>query len=400
MPNNLTLIHLLSAQPMPNLLPMLALKPARVIQICSDHERFRQGAQHLEAAAGELGLNCEFIRENLPSTSPNPTEIRTATAKYLERFPGAILNITGGTKLMSLGAYLAVENQAVLYCDTQSKSIQSLGAQPLPESTQSFEQVSEMLTLRAVMAAHGKSPKDWRFDTAKPKQLAFGTTAWQLRTAHAESFNQCQFSKHIRNFFRSDRGKIPGSADKLKALVAADICSAIPGDIPPAVRDYLRAAATAGYLLEEPNGAFHLSPGPDNRKKLRSHVESIANLLDGSWLELAVLSFIGSNSPRHLDPHWSVEPTGATESEYGETDLVVIDSHRAALQVISCKTSLSQPLEHLEGLRTRADNLGGSHSIPTLAILKANDEKQLRQWGKLLRVKILIGPEIPDYFQS
>jgi hypothetical protein len=397
------LFHLVSEQTMPNLLPLLALRPRRVIQICSNEPRIRQGALRLEAAAKEAGSDAKFQIHEIASTSPLADQIKHAHKQLLSIFPGGVVNLTGGTKLMSLGAYLGASefhDVAILYCDTAGKAFVQVGRKTLPAWTPTFQEVVRSLTLRVVMAAHGNAPDSWRFDTANASLLEFGSRSWQLRIHHAEDFLSCRFGDSIRSFYRSDRGKIPSSADRLKALMEADLTSSIVGVLPEAVTSFLTAAAVAGLLVRLECGGFRLADGPAGKDKLRSHVERIANLLDGSWLELAVLDFI-SRSASHLDPHWSVEPLGANSTAYGETDLIAVNSGHAALEIISCKTALKQPLEHLEGLRTRANNLGGSHAIASLAILHAGnqaEQERLRRWGKLLKVNILIGHEIPRHF--
>lgn len=399
------LLHLVSEQTMPNLLPLLALRPRRVIQICSNDPRIRQGALRLEAAAREAGSDAEFQIHEITSTSPSADQIKHAHKQLLSIFPGGVVNLTGGTKLMSLGAYHGASefhDAPILYCDTASKAFIQVGKNSLPPWIPTFDAVVRTLTLRIIMAAHGNAPASWRFDTASDSLLEFGNRSWQLRTRHTDDFQVCRFGDSIRNFYRSDRGKIPSSADKLKALVEADLASSIAGELPEPVTAFLSAATEAGLLVHLDGGGFRLADGPSGKDKLRSHVERIANLLDGSWLELAVLDFI-TRSPLHSDPHWSVEPLGANSTAYGETDLMAVNVGHAALEIISCKTSLKQPLEHLEGLRTRANNLGGSHAIATLAILHAGtppEQERLRRWGQLLRVNILIGQEIPRYFSK
>jgi hypothetical protein len=197
----------------------------------------------------------------------------------------------------------------------------------------------------------------------------------------------------IRGFFRSDKGRIPKHRATLEALIAADILGAFPDPLPAPVHEYLAAAVTAG-LLRKDGDALHLALPPAGADP-RSHVERIANLLDGSWLELSVLEFM-SRSPRFADAHWSVEPRKSEPDAFGETDIVCLTLPQGALQVISCKTVLRQPLEHLEALRERGTTLGGRFARATLAVLDVRPEEaeRLRRWGRLLNVEILAGKEI------
>jgi hypothetical protein len=400
--NALTLIHLVSEQPMPNLLAIIAVRPERVIQIASQDLRFVAVGDHLIQAADALGIDAEFRSMVIPSSHPSPEDVRYLIKQMVSVFPNAVVNITAGTKLMSLGAFQGASEFRIpiLYCDSVRREFVRVDASHSSLVSAPFDAVARSLNLKAVMAAHGKAPGDWKFDTASPAQINFGRIAWELRAPVSPAFDRGSYGEPLRAFFRSDKGRIPGKPATLQALASANILDALPSVPSDEVLAFLDAAAEAGFLERRKVG-FRLARGVSVSSKLRSHVERVANLLDGSWLELSVLHF-AAQSGRHQDLHWSVEPSaaGAKAAEYGETDVVAIDSDRSTLEIISCKTGLSQPLEHLEGLRTRANNLGGSHAIATLAVLRHQDEAKLRQWGRLLRVNVLIGDEIPRYFTA
>lgn len=405
MPDQLTLIHLVSDQTMQNLLPLLAIRPKRVIQILSKEPRFGNIAQSIEHAAKSAGQTPEFLQALLPDRQSDVDSVHYTIKQHLSVFPTAIVNLTGGTKLMSIGAYLgASEFPAVpiLYCDTVNKQFIQAGKASLPADLPTFDEVATTLNIPTVMAAHGKSEADWKFDEASPKQLQFGETAWQIRNQNPNSF--AGFGKSLRDFFRNDRGRIPTRAGSLQALATADLTSAFKDDLQPPVLDFLDAAAEAGFLCKLTDGGYRPADGPVSTNPLRSHLEKIANILDGSWLELAVLAFV-SASPNYCDARWSVEPSknGQASAAYGETDLIAVNTKHCSLEIISCKTVLDKPLEYLEGLRTRATNLGGSHAQATLALLNAgatNEQTRLRCWGKLLKINVIIGDEIPRYFQQ
>jgi hypothetical protein len=168
--------------------------------------------------------------------------------------------------------------------------------------------------------------------------------------------------------------------------------------LPPPVLEFIEAAITAGILVKDGDGRVHIAvSGTD--PSLHSQVERAANLLDGSWLELAVLDFV-NRSPHFTDAHWSVEPrrhAGAAETaSFGETDIVCLRLPAGSLEVISCKTTIEKPLEHLEALRERSTHLGGRYARAALALLFASpaQETDLRRWGRLVDVDILIGEEI------
>ena len=399
--NPVTLIHLVSQQTMQNVLPALALQPERIIQVRSQGDVFARAAQATRAALEEAGLKAEVLDWPLKTEFPEMEDTRRAMKYWLPLYPAAVVNLTGGTKLMSAGALLGAREfsgTSILYCDTDRRKFVFLAdGFPLPQIPD-FEAAAARLTLRIVMAAHGKSPADWRFDTAPEPWLEFGRQAFDLRWQERAAFEAAGFSRQVRAFYRSENGRVPKSAGKLEALLEADLMGAFAGELPLPVLHFLESAAAAGVLTKDARGAFRLAPPPDG-KNLASHVERAANLLDGSWLELTVLDLVRRN-PSVADPHWSVEPqksaTQPDAASFGETDIVCLRLPQGSLQVISCKTRVEKPLEHVESLRERATHLGGRFAKATLAILFATEPQavNLRRWGRLLGVEILIGPEI------
>lgn len=394
-----TLIHLVSEQTMQNLLPLLALEPKRVIQIRSCGERFRNAAERIEAATRAAGLHPVFEEIELPSGFPEVSDVSEAIGRALSQYPSAIINITGGTKLMSLGAFLGADlsGTPMLYCDSEQQRFISPRKAMLP-TLPSYADITRRLNLKIVMAAHGVSPDQWRFDHAGKAQLAFGQKAFELRFGAHEAFEACQFSTRIREFFREGKGRVPSSSTRLRPLLERDLTQSISDPIPPEVHSFFRAASEGGYLESLPDGGWKLAAAPSNDSKtLRSHVERIANLLDGSWLELAVLNQV-LRSSSFSSACWSVEPSKAKHDDsagFGETDIVALSQPDGHLQLISCKTALSQPLEHLEAMRERSQHLGGRFARATLALLfpKPGQADKLRRWGHLLSVRVLFGEE-------
>ncbi len=401
-PAPITLIHLISEQPMANLLPLMAVRPDRVIQITSNQKKFCDIAAHLERAAHTAGITATFEVLHLHSKNPQPSEVATAIQPFASTSAITIANVTGGTKLMSLGAYLAASETStpVLYCDTQEKQFLLILGEDFPTPIKTFSEVAAELSVPIIMSAHGKAPDHWKFDSASATQVTFGKLAWDIRSSSKESFDRNRFGNPLREFFRSERGKIPSRPDAIFALSRANILDAFSPDPSPEILQFFNAATQCGFLQSQGEG-FCVAALPAEKNRWKSHLEKIANLLDGSWLELSVLHF-AYQSKRYRDIHWSVEPSssGSQNADFGETDVVAVNVDRASLEVISCKTGLTQPLEHIEGLRTRANQMGGNHAMATLAIFHADQAlvPKLRQWGDFLKVRILIGEEIPAYF--
>jgi hypothetical protein len=393
-----TLLHLVSEQTMQNLLPILALKPNIIVQVRSRSEKYHQAAEKLKNAVHAMSktllyrdLNPEFFDWKIDEDSPSVERSKSKVGEALSLWPGAIVNITGGTKQMSVGAYLAADYQRelMLYCDTAERRFVPAGKYPLPKLP-SFQTVAASLTVEAVMAAHGTPPANWKFDRATDALRAVGRTGYAARLTDPSGCRA--FGETVREHFRLGGNRIPNSPSKLKDLVNKPLPAAAP-----ALNDFLDALVAASMLCREGSNGYKPAVPPE-----KSKVEQLANLLDGSWLELYVLDLLLARTDRWSDPHWSVEPRQPSEAAFGETDVVCVNVDSAALQIISCKSSLRQPLETLEALAQRRRDMGGTFAKATLAVLHVadNERQKLTNWARLLNVELLIGDEITAAFTT
>lgn len=389
-----TLLHLVSEQTMQNLLPILALRPNVVVQMRSRADKFHRAAANLKNAVNTIrdtllyrDLKPEFHEVVIDADSPSAEQTEVRIREQLARYPSAVVNITGGTKLMSLGAWKAARDQhPVLYCDTAECRFVQVGAMQLP-TLPPFEQIAASLTVAAVMAAHGVAPDTWKFDRATEPLRIVGRVAFGCRQANEQAFRA--FGDAVRRHFRREGERIPSGAQKLQELIAQPLPAA-----QPSVRPFLQAIADAGLLIKRGDDFYpHVEPRRDK-------VEQLANLLDGSWLELYVVDLLLNRNDLWSDPHWSVEPKHAEEVAFGETDVICVKVPAAALQIISCKTALRQPLETLEALAQRRRDLGGTYAKAALAVLlvRENERAKLTNWAHLLNVELLIGDEISRAF--
>lgn len=394
--SEITLIHLVSEQTMQNVLPTLALRPKRIVQVRSRESKFNKSVESLINAINTIcntekyrNFRPEFCEAVIDSDSPSAEETEALIRSLLPQFPPAVMNITGGTKLMSLGAWRATADHCpVLYCDTAKRRFIKVGSIPLPP-VPPFEQIATSLTVAAVMAAHGVAPDNWRFDRPTEALRKVGRVAFDCWKTDEQAFRG--FAEAIRIHFRNEGERIPSGLRKLKELVEQPLPVA-----PPPVQPFLQAISDAG-LLSNRDGSFY--PSVEAR---RDHVERLANLIGGSWLELFIIDLLLNQPHLWTDPHWSVEPKRAEEVAFGETDVICVNVPAAALHIISCKTSLRQPLETLEALAQRRHDLGGTFAKATLAVLsvRENERAKLKNWAKLLNVKLLIGDEIvSNYLQ-
>jgi len=126
-----THVCLVSAQPLPNLIPILHqdLRPRRVVLLVSDD--MQQRARTLGEILPQWGLAVE----SRPVSHTDGDAVRKAVEAVLAERKGerVVLNVTGGTKIMALAAYEAfrVAGQPVFYVDTDSDEIRFLWEGPV-----------------------------------------------------------------------------------------------------------------------------------------------------------------------------------------------------------------------------------------------------------------------------
>jgi len=252
-----------------------------------------------------------------------------------------------------------------------------------------------------LMAAHGKNPRGWRHDTPTAALKAFGLTAFEVR--HTRWKELADFNRALRAHFYRNRGKVPDNVNGIIGDSLPSSCSASE----PGVR-LLESAVTAGLLRKRDSDFLVIArpghPGASARERAkhkRREVERVANLLIGSWLEVALLAML-ENHPRYQNPLWSVEPKRRDDTDFGEMDLVCVDQRTASLRYLSCKAVLDDPLEHLEAVGDRAHRVGGSHAAGTLVLFHPKDAEQelkINGYAKRLRIDAAIGaPQIMKEF--
>lgn len=401
---NFTLIHLVSEQTLQNLLPIMALRPHRIVQVRSRGRNLSQ-SRSIEAAIRHLckensdfvGYTPRFVDHELTEAHPTLNQVYADLAQRFSDREKTLLNYTGGTKMMSVGAFqLALQrNIPTVYCDTVKRRFvwapEKSGFKGLD-----FDTLATLLTVSLIATANGQAPDSLRSKDFSNELLTFGRIAWRLKSKPTRKFNE--FEGFVRKHFRCDDDRIPSSRAKLDELLRRPL----PIVHDEKVLEFVQAAASNGLLNGEGTDFFPICRSSDRRGQ-RSELETLSNLLGGSWLELFVVDLL-SLSHHFGDVRWSLEPVRLQDRALGETDVVCVDRQTCRLLVISCKQSLQQstPLEHMEALVQRTRTLGGSHARPVLAVLRVRPDEQekFRHWAKSLGVDLLISDQIIARFQS
>ena len=195
------LFHLVSDQTMQNILPILALKPARIVQVISDasNPRFTAPAERIRHTLALAAQKIPAFRwqldwlpyVDLRSSAPTISVARDAVTASLKEHPSAVVNYTGGTKNMSIGAWLAASavGAPTLYCDTP-RSFADCGTSALDVPV-SLAEVAMKLTVPVLLAAQGlKQGEEWNRRGISPQEQQLGEVSYRLTQEHGQEFRQ------------------------------------------------------------------------------------------------------------------------------------------------------------------------------------------------------------------
>lgn len=378
------LAHLIGEQTLPNLLATLALRPSRVVHITSDPERFKVPIRNLERALSIAGHKTVTTTLDLHAPDPTPTDVARALAALSSEWRPHIINLTGGTKLMSIGSKVWADENSIpsLYVDTAARSFVSVGKIPLPD-LDPLPLIANRLSLEVILAAHGVPTDKLRAAPPSPAALTFGVEAaraWENDQACAS------WLKLLRN-----QWLLPNDSPNPEAYLRGVAIS-------PASDSLAQAAVQAKWAKIDTGGCFlpalPIGIAGDQMKRSRFVADLFQNLA-GGWFEL-YLAGLMIGSPHFHDVRWGVESPDRPDLALGENDVVALDRRSLSPVFVSCKSSSSfeKPLEHIFSLRQRATHFGGTHAQAVLCIARLHfpdQEKILSAYCRVAGVKLLIG---------
>ncbi|MEA3240591.1 MAG: DUF1887 family CARF protein, partial [Pseudomonadota bacterium] len=165
------LINLVSAQPIPNLIPALDPRFAVTEVILLVTEQMHPQAKRLNRVFKRHDLPCRIWEETAPAFDPQGME--ELCLRVIESFPDGqslILNATGGTKMMALASanlFSSLDRGNVIYVDTAQGLIHFL--YPSKEKAYQLEPVLGISDYLTAYGLHPKKPhKIWRRGNALP----------------------------------------------------------------------------------------------------------------------------------------------------------------------------------------------------------------------------------------
>lgn len=360
------ILQLIGGQSWPNFLPLLFFKPEKVTFLTSNdsHQEYKKQIQAIIQTCQEMGVKTT-VKETLETKSKNPTIYECNQLLQGKSFD--LINLTGGSKPMALAAHIHSEIHHIpaFYLDTRRYNTPFEHANQASENSTHFptpdqwQSLAKSINVRQALKSQGFHVPEF-FTQPPQNEIDFARTAALLRTKPEDNQRISQFIASLRDkFIKND--KFLDKAPLRNALKSPIITTP---DTPEA--HYLSAAAQHHIIEQADDSTFFLTtldPISANTKELRSAAENNFKLLEGGWFELALYSQLREKQSFH-SIEWSVEPLGETSNLIGETDLVAFNYKTLSLHFISCKTSQihGSNLDHIQGLRKRADKEGGTFS--------------------------------------
>lgn len=405
---SLTLIQLISEQTIQNLLPILRLKPRRLIHLVTPRTAARSA--FLLAAARAAGIDPGM--ETIPlSAMPGIPESFQAVGEVLDKAKSdgqCVVNFTGGTKLMSIGAFAAAQTRKIpsLYVDTQDACFTDGGTSTemteLLAGDWSFTPIRNQLRVDVLGIANGVS----RITGGKP---------WHPLLPLAEYlFDHPVEEAAAHAAWHGPAGIFPNGREPREAKDWLPVFDR-PVLLPVTVA---RLAIDAGFVRPGPSEGEVLLPDSTHDEMKRIVEQHVADFnaryfravapiqhavafLTGGWWEVIVCD-AAHKSGLFRDLRWSVQ-VGERNGLDTEEDVLGVDG--VELLYINCKRGglKARLLPLLEEIRARAATIGGAFNRRFLAVLQTPQGKfaaNLRQQASRLGIRILTRENIhaPDAF--
>lgn len=398
---DLTLIQLISEQTIPNLLPILRLRPQHFVHLWTPktETQAKQLEEVIRILAPGSGLKTVELSEMPRMTESYEKVIEEIGA--VEAGSQAVVNFTGGTKLMSIGAYAAALAKGVpsLYVHTEGACFLDGATSPqmaeLLDNDWGFGSILDRLKVHILGRANGVR----RITPGKP---------WNLYLKLAEHlFNHPDDERLTHAAVLGPAGLIPRGIEPYDAkgwLSILDKPFSVPKDVaelaiatgiarpgslpvelllPDATRKKLERLAGNSYLdLDQ----FFAAKVP---------LQHTIALLTGAWWEVIVCDAL-SKSGVARDIRWSSQ-VGDPRGPDVEEDVLALDG--VELLYISCKRggAGSRLLPFLDEIHSRAAMIGGRFNRRYLAVLQPPRGKvaaDLRERASKLGIRLITREDV------
>jgi len=373
---SITLIQLISEQTMQNLLPVLRLKPMRLVHLATPKTAGRSAFIVDAARQGGIQSSVEVVSLSpMPGIPETFNAIKSAIMNAKRKGTTPVVNFTGGTKLMSIGAYAAAlhrDHKAIsLYVDTEDAVFidgrTADGFGELLEHDVSFMPLRSALTVSTIAVANGRQRVTGGRDWKPLVPLAYHLLAEpdQEQAAHDAVLNGL-FGGKPEPRKPADWLQVLHKPIRLPSKVLEMALSAglLTGDLSAHVTlprqteaELRRLANNAGTHMPDFNNAYFRAVAP---------IQQTVSFLTGAWWEIVVAD-AADRSGVFRDIRWSAQ-VGERGGADVEEDVLALDG--VQIVSISCKRggARARLLPLLEEINARARSLGGNFTRRFLAI--------------------------------
>lgn len=398
--SQMMMVCIASGQTMQNLLPVLYLKPERLLVICSDDNKSTDSYQNLKGVINNMLPN--IVVEKIPLTEKAPTwqQVQAFATPCFKHWKEKysqyqlVLNITGGTKVMSAGmlaSWQALGLEA-FYCHTgKSVTLEWLNNQS--GGVQTFDKQSPLLNIEHYLNVHGFNfiDKNW-----------INNHRTKVKRAHQNKAITNELSKYAaknsqnHNYF----GKINMAAERKlnKNYSLKDKQKPIYGKFDKCLiplYEYLVDQDLLQYKVITNNGKTFT----DHQFKDTETTE----FLNGFWVEDYLTNILHELEQEHvIAPEcWAsgIEiKTEGKQNEYAKNELDIVILSRNRLLIIECKSSHldnQDPINKLLMLKEKGGGLFGEAWI----LSAKNPKNEFISRANIFKIKVLCMQQFGDVKQ-
>lgn len=394
------LIQLVGEETLPSVMTMLALKPAGVTHIVSrSFERQSTYAMRAADSAGAAPEPDQFtnvVLGDMPSMSEANRAVSKAIADFQRKGHRPVLNFTGGTKLMAVGAFQAASSAAVtsLYVDGEHGCFcEGQTGPPLANLLSNglkLDLIGDQLSVKLIATANGceLQGQGHRFDTFLPLSRHLLTHPDDAHAAWKATHGPGNVFEPANRMPNEDRGK-------WVAILKTEF--RLP-------RTILEMATSAGLVevcgeLARIRSEVDLNSSKQiplvDKLRLQGDVQSRLNFFGGGWWEVAVAGAV-AKCTAFRDVRWSAE-VAKEHQPCLEEDILAIQGIQLAY--FSCKRGSQRGvMRQLEEVDASARRVGGRMARKYFCVchLGKRLRDDVRSRAKQLRIGIVTDVDVVD----
>lgn len=359
-----THVCLISAQPIPNLLPLFLEKPDKAVFLVSP--QMSDQADRLEKVLKPCGIQIETRKI---SAYDFEQALGACQAVLSETHPAPLtLNVTGGTKIAALAAFQAFffDNQRTIYCDTDSHRLLTLAPQSGEQSL-----LENLISVRDYLTAYGTPPiTDGKPPTGGESRRPHLAALAKLLVENEDLLSKLNSAvdKEKKDYATVSLNALGKQAEELASLLAACEVASLVGGNSINIKNKEMKFFCAGGWLEE-------------------YTYEMVRRLGIKGLDLTM----------NVKVQWE-EGKGNRQTE---NEFDILFTHHNQLHLISCKASnperqsasgskLTEALNELDTLKDRVGGLFGKGMLVSARRLRDED----RERAKKMRIELVDGREV------